>query len=150
MDLFLGTSTYVKMKNVPPPMMNWHVPPKSQSAPHSPVLLTRETVQGVYEVPEFEKDWKNIGKCASCHNYGHQCTWSTFWQRLVQNCPEVVINSDHMNSPKVGGTGMLEYNDTPHELQTENCFGFAVGASIIIHLVPPRTDWKLLMTWGSI
>ena len=52
-----------------------------------------------------------------------------FWQRLEQNCPEDVIltNSDHMNSPKVGGGGKVEFNDTPHDLRTKTCFGFAVG-----------------------
>ena len=35
---------------------------------------------------------------------------------------------------------MVEYNDTPHELQTENCFGFAVGASIIISSSEKRME----------
>ena len=43
-----------------------------------------------------------------------------------QNCPEVVMNADHMNSPQVGGGGLVEYNETSHELRTENCFVFAV------------------------
>ena len=32
-----------------------------------------------------------------------------------------------MNSPKVGGGGKIEFNDTPHELRTKTCFGFAIG-----------------------
>ena len=51
-----------------------------------------------------------------------------FWQRLEENCPEdaILTNYDHMNSPTVGGGGKVEFNDTPHELRTKTCFGFAV------------------------
>ena len=39
----------------------------------------------------------------------------------------ILTNADHTNSPTVGGGGKVEFNETPHDLRTKTCFGFAVG-----------------------
>ena len=70
-----------------------------------------------------------------------------FWQRLERNCPEDVLltNADHMNSPTVGGGGKVEFNDTPHELRTKTCFGFAVG----VRGEEGKVQWHYSLTFSD-
>ena len=57
-----------------------------------------------------------------------------FWQSIEQDCPSTVIGviTDHKDSPKVGGGGEggWERTNTPHELRTVLCFGFATVSRV--------------------